>query len=60
MDFDNNNDNSKPSDNPIDLDSLGDLILKSTQELIEEYEYILLLKKDEPKEEESTKTYKIR
>ena len=60
MDFDNNNDNSKPSDSPIDLDSLGDLILKSTKEIIEEYEYILLLKEDEPKGEESTKTYKIR
>ena len=60
MDFDNNNDNSKPSDNPIDLDSLGDLILKSTQELIEEYEYILLLKEEEPKEEEITKVQKRR
>ena len=60
MDFNNNNDNSKPIDSPIDLDSLGDLILKSTKEIIEEYEYILLLKEDEPKGEESTKTYKIR
>lgn len=60
MDFNNNNDNSKPSDSPIDLDSLGDLILKSTKEIIEEYEYILLLKEDEPKGEEATKTYKIR
>ena len=60
MDFDNNNDNSKPSDNPIDLDSLGDLILKSTQELIEEYKYMLLLKEEEPKEEEITKVHKRR
>lgn len=60
MDFDNNNDNSKPSDNPIDLDSLGDLIFKSTQELIEEYEYMLLLKEEEPKEEEITKVHKRR
>ena len=60
MDFDNNNDNSKPSDNPIDLDSLGDLIFKSTQELIEEYEYMLLLKEEEPKEEEITKVRKRR
>ena len=60
MDFDNNNDNSKPSDNPIDLDSLGDLILKSTQELIVAYEYMLLLKEEEPKEEEITKVHKRR
>ena len=58
MDFNNDNNKSKSNDSPIDLDLLEDLILKSTKDIIEDYEYMLLLKEEE-KKEEPTKTYKI-
>lgn len=55
MNFNNDN-NSKPNDISIDLDSLEELILKSTKDIIEDYEYMLILKEEE---KEPTKTYNV-
>ncbi len=59
MDSNNENNNYKYSYSDIDLEELEDLILKSTKEIIEYYEYTDLLKEEE-QENDSTKTYKIK
>ena len=58
MDSNNENNNYKYSYSDIDLEELEDLILKSTKEIIEYYEYTDLLKEEQ--ENDSTKTYKIK
>lgn len=45
----------------IDFEKLEELILISTQEAIEQHEYMKILEdKDDTKKEEITKTYRIR
>ncbi|HIR58575.1 MAG TPA: hypothetical protein IAB38_00845 [Candidatus Onthousia excrementipullorum] len=52
---------SKVEDTTIDLEKLEELIISYTQEIIDAHEYAEILKeKDNKKEEEITKIYKLK
>ena len=51
---------SKEEETTIDLEKLEKLIISYTQEVIDAHEYAEILKKDDTKKEEITKTYKLR
>ena len=56
------NDEKKKDNNleDIDLEKLEELIIKYTQEVIDYHEYEEVLKDKDNKEEEITKTYKLK